>query len=169
MEELVDVVDEHDNVVGQTTRKDAQQKGTRHRGVAVMIVNDNGDLLVQKRGMNQKLAPGVFDTSSAGGVSAGESYEEAAVRELKEELGIAIPLIDIAKIQEDHTIYGPKMNSIWHLFLGKHNDKIHFNKEEVADVIFMNQEEIQKKINDNPDQFTFGFKQDFKAYLKWKK
>jgi len=87
-QEFIDIVNENDKIIGKATRKDAFEKGLMHRAAAVLIINNEGKILVQKRAATKKLSPGLFDASSAGGVHSGESYEEAAKRELQEDLGI---------------------------------------------------------------------------------
>ncbi|MFZ2620661.1 MAG: NUDIX domain-containing protein [Alphaproteobacteria bacterium] len=85
---LMDVVDERDNVLRQTTWDEIKTKNLRYRIVHVIVVNNEGQMLVQLRHRNKNYAPGKFEASAAGKVDAGESYEQAAYRELQEELGI---------------------------------------------------------------------------------
>ena len=81
MNEVV-VVDENDVVLGTMPKKEAHKNGTLHRIAVVYVENNKGEILVQHR------ADGFLDHSAAGHVDPGESYEEAAKRELGEELGI---------------------------------------------------------------------------------
>lgn len=89
-EEIFDVVDEHDAVIGRETRSRVHQLGLKHRAVHVLVFNARGDLFLQKRSMLKDNWPGVWDSSSSGHVDAGEDYDPCAVRELREELGWTI-------------------------------------------------------------------------------
>ncbi len=87
-DELFDVVDENDCVVRQATRREVHDNDLIHRAVHVLVFNKNHDCLLQKRSMLKDRHPGVWDSSAAGHLDAGEDYESAARRELSEELGI---------------------------------------------------------------------------------
>ncbi|MDD9912772.1 MAG: NUDIX domain-containing protein [Alphaproteobacteria bacterium] len=87
MAELLDIVDENDVVIGQKSRDDVYEKGLMHRTVQVLVINEAGELIVQWRSAHKKKNPRVFMASVGETVQAGESYEDAAVRGLKEELG----------------------------------------------------------------------------------
>ena len=82
MDDVV-VVNERDEVVGTMPKDEAHKTGAPHRIAVVYVENDAGQFLVQIR------MSGALDHSAAGHVDPGESYEEAAKRELQEELGIA--------------------------------------------------------------------------------
>src|SRR4030042_2122336 len=89
MDEYLDIVDEHDNVIGKDLRENVHKAHQIHRGVHVFVINKNGELLVQKRSESRKDRPGYYDASVGAQVQSGESYEEAAFRETKEELGFS--------------------------------------------------------------------------------
>lgn len=86
-EDIFDIVDEKDNVIGQKPRSQVHADGDRHRAVHVLVFNDEGELFVQKRSQNKDTWPGAWDASCTGHVDTGENYKEAAYRELQEELG----------------------------------------------------------------------------------
>jgi isopentenyl-diphosphate delta-isomerase type 1 len=90
MDEMLDVVDEADEVVGQERRAQAHRLGLRHRAAHVLVFNAKGQLFLQKRSATKDRHPGVWDSSAAGHVEQGESYEACAVRELAEELGLKL-------------------------------------------------------------------------------
>jgi 8-oxo-dGTP pyrophosphatase MutT (NUDIX family) len=91
-DELVDVVDAQDRVLAVVTRREMREKGLRHRAVYLLVVSSAGALLVHRRSDAKDVMPGWWDTVAGGVVGAGESYDEAAERELAEELGISAPL-----------------------------------------------------------------------------
>src|SRR5258708_2282073 len=87
-DEIVAIVDENNNVTGAVTRREMRAKGLAHRASYVAIFNSRGELFVQRRTMTKDVYPGLFDPVAGGVVQAGESYEQSAVRELAEEMGI---------------------------------------------------------------------------------
>lgn len=87
-EELLDVVDQQDQVVAVRRRGDIHALGLMHRAIHILLFNQAGQLFLQKRSMSKDENPGLWDSSAAGHVDSGESYEECAERELFEELGI---------------------------------------------------------------------------------
>ncbi len=89
-EELLDIVDHNNKVIGQARRQDIHALGLRHRSAHVLIYNQQGDLFLQKRSKHKDDFPGYWDSSAAGHVDAGESYDQCIVRETKEELGVEL-------------------------------------------------------------------------------
>jgi isopentenyl-diphosphate delta-isomerase type 1 len=89
-QELLDVVDENDRVIGVKTRGEIHLQGLMHRSVHILVFNSNGDLFIQKRSMNKDNDPGLWDSSAAGHLDSGEDYQACSIRELGEELGIGI-------------------------------------------------------------------------------
>lgn len=87
-EEWFDVVNEHDQVVDRRPRDDVHRLGLLHRAVHILVFNQTGDLFMQKRSVAKDEFPGLWDSSTAGHVGAGETYAAAARRELQEELGV---------------------------------------------------------------------------------
>jgi isopentenyldiphosphate isomerase len=95
-EELVDIVDEDDNVLYQCTRKEMRAQVLRHRAVFIAVVNSAGELLIHQRSAMKDLWPSWWDLAVGGVVSAGESYDAAALRELDEEVGVTgVPLVEL--------------------------------------------------------------------------
>jgi isopentenyldiphosphate isomerase len=87
LDELFDVVDKQDRVTGQAARREVHARGWRHRAVHLLVVNAAGRVFLQKRSKTKDLFPGIWDSSAAGHVGAGEDYDGTAVRELAEEIG----------------------------------------------------------------------------------
>lgn len=90
-EEIFDVVNERDEVIGQRPRREVHQLGLRHRAVHVLVFNSRGEVFLQKRSMKKDCFPGVWDSSASGHLDVGESYDACAARELREELGLQAP------------------------------------------------------------------------------
>src|SRR6187549_1903564 len=93
LDELFVIVDENDQPVGTMPRREVHRLKQRHRAVHLLVVNREGKIFLHKRSMKKDLFPGVWDSSAAGHVGAGEDYDSTAVRELHEELGITLPAV----------------------------------------------------------------------------
>ncbi len=89
-EEIFDVVNQGDEVVGRQTRSEVHRLGLMHRAVHVLVFNARGQVFLQKRSPKKDRQPGVWDSSASGHVDAGEEYDACAVRELHEEIGLEL-------------------------------------------------------------------------------
>ncbi len=91
-EEIFDVVDEQDRVIGRATRGEVHAQKLLHRAVHVFVFNDAYELLLQMRSANKDEFPLTYTSSCSGHVDSGETYDEAARREMQEELGLECAL-----------------------------------------------------------------------------
>ena len=87
-DEIFDLVDSDDRVIGTARRADVHANGWLHRAVHILVRRRNGEIFLQKRSLSKDCHPGTWDSSASGHLDSGEYYLEAAVRELFEELGI---------------------------------------------------------------------------------
>ncbi|MFD5426337.1 NUDIX hydrolase [Streptomyces sp. NPDC127084] len=88
-DEILDIVDLHDEVVGQAPRGEAYTRGLRHRCVFVQARDAQGRIFVHRRTATKLVFPSLYDMFVGGVVGAGESYDDAALREAEEELGVS--------------------------------------------------------------------------------
>ena len=84
--EILDIVDQNDNIIGQAPKDDAYENKLGHRIVHVLIFNDQKKIVLQLRSANVSFCPLHWSTTVGGHVQAGETYEQAAIREYEEEL-----------------------------------------------------------------------------------
>ncbi len=89
-EEIFDIVNERDEVIGQLPRSQVHREGHKHRAVHVLVFNALGEIFLQKRSMAKDCFPGAWDSSASGHVDSGEDYDACAVRELGEEIGLTV-------------------------------------------------------------------------------
>lgn len=87
-DELLDVVDELDRVIGPEKRGVIHARRLRHRAVHVLVFNAKGQVFLQRRAKTKDTFPDRWDSSCSGHVDTGEEYLQSAVRELGEELGL---------------------------------------------------------------------------------
>ncbi len=155
-DELLDVVNDSDEVTGQAMRSVVHQQGLWHRGVHVFLFNEQGEMLIQKRSADRANSPSLWDCSVSEHVKAGESYLEAAMRGLKEEMGVeGIEISRRGKIQME---YGVNDNEISEIYEGRLNGKsVQFDPSEIAEVKFMSLDDIRTGIVQDKERYCYWF------------
>ena len=140
-EEYVDIVDEDDSVIGSASWHEMMSKGLLHRTSNVFVFNSKGELFVHRRADNLRLYPGMWDVKFGGSVRAGESYEEAAKRELEEEANIAgVRCAELFRMKTRR-----KENNVNRaVFRCVHDGPLRLDQEEVAEGKFVSIEEAKK-------------------------
>ncbi|UBU17832.1 NUDIX hydrolase [Nonomuraea gerenzanensis] len=97
MTELVERVDDQDQVLGVVSRDDAIRHGWLHRKATTVCRDERGRFLVYRRADGLSRYPGYYEVTVGGAVEVGESYRAAAAREVKEELGVDVPVREVVK------------------------------------------------------------------------
>src|SRR5262245_28509162 len=160
LNERFSVVDENDEVQGYATRAEVHGNNLRHRAVHILIFNQAGNLYLQQRSRRKDRHPLKWDSSAAGHVTAGENYDETARRELKEELGVDVPLERIFKLtasaRTDHEfICG---------YRGVVSEDPAPNNCEIERGVFFAPAMIDGWTSARPDDFAPGFLECWNAY-----
>lgn len=89
MEELIDILDENGVKTGEVlTRKEVHKRGLWHRAIAVAIINEQNEILIQQRSLKKEKNAGMWDISVAGHISSGQDALSAASREINEEVSV---------------------------------------------------------------------------------
>lgn len=138
--EMLYKVNEKDEVLGSIERNKAHKQGVLHRSGVIYLFRPDGQLLIQHRSKAKETFPDCYDSSAAFHVTYGESYEQAAKRELKEETGISAPLKYVGKF----THFDPPENEIVAVFVTQSNDKIKIDKKEASSATFYPKERVAK-------------------------
>ncbi len=170
--EIIDIVNSKDRIVGKEKRSIAIQKGLYHRAANVLVINSRGKIFLQQRSSKADICPLTWDISTSEHVKAGESYEEAARRGLKEELGIkaAVSKLKDVHLQKSEYFNGRiKEYEFIVLFVAKFDGKINVNKKEAETGKFFTKEEITKMVADGAGKFTPWFLDKWKWIEKNKK
>lgn len=142
--ELFVVVDREDNILGYKTRAECHSdKNLIHRSVGVIVFNDKGKVLLQKRSLTKDTFPGFYTISSSGHVNKDETYEQAAIRETREEIGVDVKVEPVTKF----LYYGPNETEIDSLFKTTHNGPFKIKEDEVESVKFVTKEELKEMID----------------------
>lgn len=158
--EHMDVVDESDEVIGRDTRANVHARHAIHRGVHVFVVNQAGELLLQRRAVTKRDYPGYWDASVGGQVMAGESYEQAAIRELREELGCRAESI---RLIAKYDSFSSRQREKRALFSYESEGPFHVPPAEVDEVRFVPPAQVSQMME--AESFTEGFRRSFALWL----
>jgi isopentenyl-diphosphate delta-isomerase type 1 len=161
-EEILEIVDNNNRVIGTAGRSEIHKQRFMHRSVHVFLFNSAGELFLQKRAQTKDEFPGYYDSSAAGHVNPGESYHEAAERELKEELGIEAPLKKVTELPASRET-GWEFVSFYSAVA---DDAVMLNRDEIEEGRFYSLKEIRAFLLSDGDKFTPSVKALFAIYQK---
>ena len=140
--QLIDVVNDNNEVVGKVTEDELYKMKLAHRIVHVLVFNNQDKMVLQLRSKTKSFCPGYWSTTVGGRVQSSESYEEAAIREMQEEIGIILNLEKIA--DEIYTYDGLKM--FQRIYKAKFDGKLSTNDPDIERFEYKSLDEIQKMI-----------------------
>ena len=145
-DELLDIVDEQDRVVGQASRSEAYARRLRHRCAFVLARDALGRVFVHRRTARKLVFPSLYDMFVGGAVGAGESYDEAALREAEEELGVSglhtpVPLFKFLYEAPEHTWW----SSVYEI---RCESPVAPQAEEVAWHAFLSEAELERRLSE---------------------
>lgn len=162
--EPLDVVDEHDHVLMQLPRDEVHARGLRHRAAHILVLDNSGRVFVQRRAWWKECQPGLWDTSAAGHVDAGETYAAAAERELQEELGIrpAQPLRPLCRLEAS----AQTGFEFVEVFLAVTDQEPTPDPHEIIDGRWCSPAELADWLATSPADFTAAFRTIWTQYLK---
>jgi isopentenyldiphosphate isomerase len=146
-EETGVLVDDDDRVVGTAPRSRIRSRNLPHRGVAILVRNPAGEIYVHRRTPTKDVFPGMYDMVVGGMVTAGETYEEAASRELDEELGIdGVEL----RFRLRHRYIGERNNAWISLYEAVWGGPIRHQEDEISWGAYMSEADLLEKLDSWP-------------------
>jgi isopentenyldiphosphate isomerase len=144
-EEQVAIIDDSGAVVGSAPRSVMRRDNLRHLVVAVLVRDSRGRIYVHRRTETKDVFPGLHDCFAAGCLQAGEEVEEAARREVAEELGVVgAPLspLFVMRYDDDATRH------LCHAFVATYDGPITHQADEVAWGAWMTPDELRAHLAD---------------------
>ena len=165
--EYVVLVDEKDNEIGLEEKLAAHMSPSKlHRAFSVFILNDKGQLLIQKRNAEKKTWPGFWSNSCCSHPRPNEPVALAAQRRLEEELGFSCKVEFLFKFQ-----YMAQFDHQWgeheldYVYVGYHDGTVNPNSLEVDDCAFVPLNTLEDDLERNPHAYTPWFRKCFKEFL----
>jgi isopentenyldiphosphate isomerase len=160
-EEILEIVDNTGNTLGAAPRSEIHgNPALIHKVVHVLVFNSSGELLLQKRSLSKDVAPGRWDTSVGGHLSAGESTVAGAIREMQEELGVIPEALDSLY---SYIHCNPYETELVYTHSCIHNGPFCFNTEEIDAVRFWGLDEIKAAMGSNV--LSDNFESEIRTYL----
>ena len=157
--EYLDVVDEQGKPTGEVMEKEkVHDLNLLHWEVAIFVMNDEGQILLQKRAATKRFDPNKWGLC-AGHVDSGESLEMAALRELNEEIGLRAEPGDL-KILEEMDVRKRETNSHitrWY-YIVTDQKEFAIQEEELSEVKWMDFAELMKRVREGDDSLVLGMR-----------
>lgn len=163
--EWVEIVDQKGNAFDTATRKAVHSNPFMiHKAVHIIIVNEQGEIFLQKRSENKDIQPGKWDSSVGGHLLIGETYGDAARREMLEELGIKLPLLEK---MYSYLWKSDRETEMVTTYLSRFDGPFNLDSEEIEQGRFWKISEIQEELGSG--ELTPNFEEEFSRYLQWMK
>ncbi|MBL7747518.1 MAG: isopentenyl-diphosphate Delta-isomerase [Chitinophagaceae bacterium] len=162
------LVDVNDNPVGKAEKMQAHKEGLLHRAFSVFIFNSQGKMLLQQRAQHKYHSGGLWTNACCSHPEPGEETDAAALRRLHEEMGFTVPVTKlfsfVYKASFDNGLTEYEFD---HVFAGKYDGVIDFNKQEVMDYCYKSMDEVESALFLHPDQYTAWFHIAFPKVKEW--
>jgi isopentenyl-diphosphate delta-isomerase len=155
-DDLVVLVDSADAALGVATKLDAHRDGRLHRAVSVVLFDDHGRLLMQRRATGKYHSGGLWSNTCCGHPRPGESVDDAARRRLVDELGIR----DCALTPVDQFLYYAELggglveHELDHVVVGRWNGTAAPNPREVSETRWVGREHLLAELAEFPSRYT---------------
>ena len=158
MEQVI-LVDSNDNEIGTMEKMEAHRKGLLHRAFSILLFDQSGKTLIQKRAHGKYHSSGLWTNTCCSHPLPGESLEMATRRRLKEEMGI-----DLQPAFSHSFIYKAKLDKNLieheydHVFVGTFDGAPQINKQEVEDWKYVDLNWLRQDMERHPSLYTEWFK-----------
>jgi len=164
-EEYVILVNENDEAIGQMPKLEAHEKAVLHRAFSVFILNDKGELMLQRRASHKYHSPLLWTNTCCSHQRVGESNVEAGNRRLQEEMGFSAELTDLFRfIYKAPFDNGLTEHELDHVLIGNYNGDPQPNPGEVADWKWMRPADVKADMKERPELYTVWFRIIFEEF-----
>jgi len=153
-EEIFDIVDINDRVIGTAPRSKIHARGLLHRAVHLWIFHPDGRLLLQKRSLTKDREPGRWTSSVSGHVNSKEDYDTAMHREIPEEIGIRTSTCkDLVRMKYFPACKETDQEFVW-LYQATHPGPFQPDPHEVAGLEWLTPAQIDQMLIHQPGDFS---------------
>ncbi|MFH1445673.1 MAG: isopentenyl-diphosphate Delta-isomerase [Nanoarchaeota archaeon] len=170
MEENVILIDENDQEIGTEKKMQVHREGKLHRAFSIFVFNSKGEMLIHQRAKSKYHCGGLWTNACCSHPRPGEVLDEAIHRRLKEEMGFDTDLKRIFsftyKIKFDNGLFEHEHD---HVFIGSFDGEPSANPKEVDDWKWVSAEELERDVQENPDKYTYWFKEALKRVISYMK
>lgn len=155
-EEIFDVVNEADEVIGRQTRAEVHRLGLKHRAVHILVFNARGEVFLQKRSLTKDTFPGAWDSSASGHLDCGESYDPCALRELREEIGLE-PAQPLERLFKMDACPGTGQEHVW-VYRCQAEGPFQLHPEEIERGGWFAPDRVNCWLQEQPQDFASAFR-----------
>lgn len=158
MEQVV-LVDSRDREIGLMDKMEAHKKGLLHRAFSVILFNNKGQLLLQKRAAHKYHSGGLWSNTCCSHPRHKENLHIAAIRRLKEEIGIEANISFLYSFIYKYEFHNDLIeHELDHVFIGETEAQPYLNPDEVEDFKWVDWMELTTDIHVNEQKYSFWFK-----------
>jgi isopentenyl-diphosphate delta-isomerase type 1 len=161
-DEFFDIVDDLDQIIGRESRSEVHRRGLKHRAVHVLLFNSRGELFLQKRSQKKDTFPGAWDSSASGHLCCGEDYDQCALRELEEEIGLK-PENAPERLFKIDACAETGQEHVW-VYRCVSDRPLTLNLEEIERGDWFTPAGISKWISEKPNEFASAFPKIWQRY-----
>jgi 16S rRNA (adenine1518-N6/adenine1519-N6)-dimethyltransferase len=155
-DEIFDIVDDNDTVIGSMPRSEIHRRQLKHRAIHIFWLSSDGKLALQRRSYAKDNSPGLLSSSCAGHVDSGETYITAAIRELNEELGVEVSSDQLSEID-----YAPSHPHLGQEFVKSYllqgDFAFNLHRPEVDTIAWRTPTELRHWVEAQPELFATAF------------
>ena len=142
-DEPVEHIDGDGKVVEVVTRQRMRRENLRHRSVGIVVLNSRGEVLIHRRAEGKDVWPGLWDMAAGGVVAPGETFEEAAARELAEELGVAGVELEFVR---EAPFVNDQVRALARYYRVRWDGAVHFADGEVVEALWVSPAELRRRL-----------------------
>lgn len=162
-DELFDVVNEQDEVIGVEKRAVVHAKKLLHRGTHIWMIHpETYQVLIQKRSLLKDTYPNCWTSSVSGHIDSGEDYLQAAIREVTEEVGLNPPF-ELEQIGYEPACQGTELE-FTKLYICRHSGPFKYAEDEISELRWVTPDELTQWIENEPQVFAPSLRYLWKGY-----
>ena len=155
MHEIFDIVDHEDKVIGRASRQEVHRQGFLHRSTHLLVFDEQGRVLLQKRSIDKDTFPEKWDSSVSGHVDSGEHYDECIVREAKEEIGLDLEEVP-EKLFKVEACEQTAQEFTW-VYRTISPGPFTINEKEISEIRWNTRDEVSSLLDLEPESFSPAF------------